>query len=221
MPWFRHGVGVATEIDVFSDFVCPWCLIGTHRLERVLDDLSMTADTVIRYRPFMLDPNTPAEGKNIPDELRRKYGRDPAPMFKRVEAEARGTGIRLDLSKQSLMLPTVRAHTLMRHTAVEHQHAFAQDLFEAYFLEAQNIHDPLVLAELAQPHGHTAADVARLCDDERELAQTKREAEMPARMGIHGAPFFIINSSLAISGAQPEDVFRRALQQLGATADAS
>jgi predicted DsbA family dithiol-disulfide isomerase len=212
---------VATEIDVFSDFVCPWCLIGTHRLERVLDDVGLVSDTLIRYRPFMLDPNTPAEGKNIPEELRRKYGRDPAPMFKRVEAEARASGIRLDLSKQPLMLPTLRAHTLMRHTAVERQHAFAKDLFEAYFLEGHNIADPVVLADLAIPHGHTAVDITRLCDDERELALTKREAEMPARMGIHGAPFFIINGSLAISGAQSEDVFRRALQQSTATADAS
>ncbi len=209
---------MAIEIDVFSDFVCPWCLIGTHRLERVLDDLGMVA--TIRYRPFMLDPHTPAEGKNIPDELRRKYGRDPAPMQKRVEAEAREAGIRLDLSKQSLFLPTVRAHTLMRHTSVEQQHAFAKDLFEAYFLEAENIADPVVLADLAIPHGHTTADVARLCEDERELEATRREAEMPERMGIHGAPFFIINGALAISGAQSEDVFRRALQQSTSTAGA-
>lgn len=212
---------MATEVDVFSDFVCPWCLIGTQRLERVLDDLSMSESTVIRYRPFMLDANMPPEGKSIPEELRRKYGRDPAPMLKRVETEARAAGIRLDLSKQPLMLPTARAHTLMRHTPIENQHAFAKDLFEAYFLEGENIHDLLILSELAVPHGHTAADVVRLCEDEQELAQTKREAEMPARMGIHGAPFFIINSSLAISGAQAEDVFRRALQQSGATADAS
>ncbi|MBA3461126.1 MAG: DsbA family oxidoreductase [Deltaproteobacteria bacterium] len=212
---------MATEIDVFSDFVCPWCLIGTHRLERVLDDLALTESTVIRYRPFMLDPNTPSEGRSVPEELRRKYGRDPAPMFKHVETEARASGIRLDLAKQPLMLPTVRAHTLMRHTAVVHQHAFAKDLFESYFLEGENIHDLMMLAELALPHGHTTVEVARLCEDEHELAQTKREAEMPARMGIHGAPFFIINSTLAISGAQPEDVFRRALQQSGAAADAS
>lgn len=206
---------------MFSDFVCPWCLIATQRLERVLDDLGMVATTVIRYRPFMLDPHTPVEGKSIPEELRKKYGRDPEPMQRRVEVEARAAGIRLDLAKQTLFLPTVRAHTLMRHTAVENQHAFAKDLFEAYFLEAENIADPVVLAELALPHGHTAAEVARLCEEERELAATKREAEMPARMGIHGAPFFIINGSLAISGAQSEDVFRRALQQSIATADAS
>ncbi len=204
---------MVTEIDVFSDFVCPWCLIGTHRLTRVIDDLGMTGTTRIKYRPFMLDPNTPAEGKNIPDELRRKYGRDPAPMFARVEAEARASGIRLVLAKQPLMFPTARAHTLMQHTPVEGQHALAKALFEAYFLEGRNISDPAILVELGVAHGHTAEAVAGWVNDPEELAATRREAEQAARMGIQGAPFFIVDSALAISGAQPEDAFRRALLQ--------
>jgi len=212
---------VATEIELFSDFVCPWCLIGTHRLERVLDDLDITEDTRIRYRPFMLDPNTPPEGKNIPEELRRKYGRDPAPMFARVEAEARASGIKLELAKQPLMLPTARAHTLMRHTPVERQHALAKDLFEAYFLDARNISEIDVLTELGIAHGHVADEVARWLSDPDELATTKRAAEQAARMGIQGAPFFIIDSAIAISGAQPEDVFRRALLQAREPAGAS
>ncbi len=204
---------MATEIDVFSDFVCPWCLIGTHRLERVLDDLDLTDDTRIRYRPFMLDPSTPPEGKNIPEELRRKFGRDPAPMFARVEAEARASGIKLELAKQPLMLPTARAHTLMQKTPIEKQHALAKDLFEAYFLDGRNISEIAVLTELAVAHGHVADQVARWLDDPEELAATRREAEQASRMGIQGAPFFMIDSAIAISGAQPEDVFRRALLQ--------
>jgi predicted DsbA family dithiol-disulfide isomerase len=208
------------EIDVFSDFVCPWCLIGTHRLERVLDDLGMLESTRIRYRPFMLDPNTPPEGKDIHDDLRKKYGRDPAPLFARVESEARASGIRLVLAKQPKMYPTARAHTLMRHTEVARQHALAKDLFEAYFLEALDISDIEALVELASPHGHAPDDVRLLMQDEGELAASRREALLAPGMGIHGAPFFILDSSIAISGAQPEDVFRRALQKL-TTADAS
>jgi predicted DsbA family dithiol-disulfide isomerase len=169
----------------------------------------------------MLDPNTPPEGKNIPEELRRKYGRDPAPMFARVEAEARASGIKLELAKQPLMVPTARAHTLMQKTPIEKQHALAKDLFEAYFLDARNISEIDVLAELAVVHGHVADDVARWLADPEELAATKREAEQAARMGIQGAPFFVIDSALAISGAQPEDVFRRALLQAREQAEAS
>ena len=211
---------MATEIDVFSDFVCPWCLIGTHRLERVLEDLGMVESTRIRYRPFMLDPNTPPEGKDIHEDLRRKYGRDPAPLFARVESEAKASGIRLDLSKQPRMYPTARAHTLMRHTEVARQHALAKDVFEAYFLEALDISEIDVLVELGEPHGHAAEDVRRLLRDDTELAASRREALLAPGMGIHGAPFFVLDSSIAISGAQPEDVFRRALLKLS-TADAS
>lgn len=211
---------MATEIDVFSDFVCPWCLIGTHRLERVLDDLGMLESTRIRYRPFMLDPNTPPEGKDIHEDLRKKYGRDPGPLFARVESEAKSSGIRLDLSKQPRMVPTTRAHTLMRHTPIDRQHALAKDLFEAYFLEARDISQIELLVELATPHGHSADEVRRLVESTEEAAASRREALLAPGMGIHGAPFFILDSSLAISGAQPEDVFRRALLKL-TTADAS
>ncbi len=205
---------MGTEVDVFSDFVCPWCLIGTHRLERVLDDLGLIETTRIRYRPFMLDPNTPPDGKNVHEDLRKKYGRDPAPLFARVESEAKSSGIRLDLSKQPKMVPTARAHTLMRHTEVARQHALAKDLFEAYFLEALDISAIDVLVELAEPHGHAAADVRRLLESTEEQAASRREAMLAPGMGIHGAPFFILDSSIAISGAQPEDVFRRALLKL-------
>ena len=211
---------MGTEIDVFSDFVCPWCLIGTHRLERVLDDLGIVETTRIRYRPFMLDPNTPPDGKDVHEDLRRKYGRDPAPLFARVEAEAKSSGIRLDLAKQPRMVPTARAHALMRHTEIARQHALAKDLFEAYFLEALDISQIDVLVELGTSHGHTADDVRRVLESPDELAASKREALLAPGMGIHGAPFFILDSSIAISGAQPEDVFRRALLKL-TTADAS
>ena len=200
-------------IDVFSDIVCPWCFIGTRRLERVLAELGLTDTTEVRYRTFLLDPDAPPEGKDIHAELRRKYGRDPAPMFARVEAEARTSGIPLELARQPTMYPTVLAHTLLRHAAPAHQAGLARALFEAYFLEARNIADPTVLVELATAHGMTADEATRLLADPAELAATRRDAEAPRKLGIQGAPFFVVDGKLGISGAQPEAVFKRALTE--------
>jgi predicted DsbA family dithiol-disulfide isomerase len=200
------------NIQIFSDVVCPWCFIGTVRLDRVLADMGVEAR--VSYRPFMLDPDTPPEGFNVPESLRRKYGVDPRQLWERAEASARESGLALDLSKQAMSYPTARAHTLLRHAAGRGtQRALAHALFAAYFQEARNIHDPQVLAEVAAPHGFAADEVAALVLDEAELTASREAAEEAVAMGVRGAPFFVFDDKLALSGAQPEAIFRQAIEQ--------
>ena len=85
------------RVEVVSDVVCPWCLIGTRRLELALAAAGV-ADADVEFRPFLLDPATPPEGEDLRGRLRRKYG-NPEPMFARVEAAARQSGIELDFAK--------------------------------------------------------------------------------------------------------------------------
>jgi predicted DsbA family dithiol-disulfide isomerase len=201
------------KVDIFSDVVCPWCFIGTQRLEHVLAERGITAD--VTYRTFLLDPETPAEGKNVPEMIRKKYGRDPAPMFARVEAEARKSNIPLESAKQPMSYNTVRAHTLLRHAIpLGTQRALAKALFEAHFLDAKNISDPAVLVELATRHGFTSERATELLADEAELAITKKEHDVPRQLGISGAPFFIFDGKVGVSGAQPEEVFRQVLDEI-------
>ncbi len=201
-------------VDVFSDVVCPWCYIGSGRLTKVLSAMGDEVRATVRYHPFMLEPDAPLEGVDIPEMLAKKYGADPRRMFESVEAAARESGLELDLSKQPRMYPTARAHTLMRHAAPKGtQAALAKALFQANFLEAKNIADVGVLAEVAAPHGFSADEVRRLCESEVEASLTRRETEFASRSGIRGVPFFIFNERLAMSGAQPEDVFREAIAE--------
>jgi predicted DsbA family dithiol-disulfide isomerase len=207
----RHSRCV--KVDIFSDVVCPWCFIGTQRLEHVLAERGVVAD--VTYRTFLLDPSTPDEGKNVPEMIRRKYGRDPAPMFARVEAEARKSNIPLETAKQPMSYNTVRAHTLLRHAIpLGTQRALVKAMFETYFLEAKNISDPTVLVELAVAHGFTKERAAELLADENELALTKKEHDVPRQLGISGAPFFIFDGKIGVSGAQPEEVFGQVLDEI-------
>jgi predicted DsbA family dithiol-disulfide isomerase len=162
----------------------------------------------------MLDPETPPEGVDIPEMLQRKYGGDPKRMQATVEDAARQSGLELDLSKQRFMYPTEKAHTLIRHAAKKGtQAALAKALFRANFVEAKNIADPKVLAEVAAPHGFTAGEVETLCANEAEAQLTRREVSFASRSGIRGVPFFIFNEQLAMSGAQPESVFEEAIAE--------
>jgi predicted DsbA family dithiol-disulfide isomerase len=200
------------QIDLFADVVCPWCFVGSERLERVLAALGRPARVV--HHPFLLNPNTPPEGDDVPARLRRKYGVPPEQLWARLEAEARKSDLELDLSKQRWSYPTARAHTLIRHAAAKGtQRELVRALYRAYFQEARNIHDAAVLAEIAAPHGFSADEVAGLIADPKELDETRQEALGAAQAGIDGVPFFVFDETLAVAGAQPEAVLRAAIDR--------
>ena len=200
------------RIDVVTDVVCPWCFIGVERLEHVLERFDHPVELV--HHPFLLQPATPPEGVDIPAMLRAKYGTDPRALFERAEAAARESGIDLDLSKQRYSYPSLRAHTLIRHAGERGtQRALAREFFRANFQDARNVNDPDTLAEIGGRHGFTAEEVHQLVSDEGELARTRADAEGAARRGIRGVPFFVFQNRAAVSGAQPEDVFKGLLER--------
>lgn len=203
------------KIEVFTDVVCPWCLIGSVRLDKAIADLPRDVEVEVENHPFYLDASTPAEGVAVAEMLREKYGREPKEMWALPEAEARKSGIALDLSRQPRMYPTARAHTIARLAKrLGTQHALANAIAEAYFLELKQINDDAVLAEIAARHGFERDEALRLLNDAEELAITEQLAQSAARQGISGVPFFIFDNTLAISGAQPEGVFKQAFDQV-------
>lgn len=214
--------GPDLHIDVFSDISCPWCFIGTRRLESVIEALDDDVRVSVRHHPYQLHPDAPAGGIDLPAMLRERYGADPATMFARVEEAAAGAGITLDLAAQPRAYDTAAAHTLLRHAEEKGtQRALVDALFVAYFIEARDISDADVLADVAQRHGFTREEARRLVVDEDELAYTRHESRAAATDGVRGVPLFIFNDKLAISGAQPAEAFRRAIASVTGAAQAT
>lgn len=202
------------KIDVFTDVVCPWCLVGSARLDKAIAQLPDDIDVVVENHPFYLDPNTPEEGVVVADMLREKYGREPKEMWERVESEALKAGVELDLSKQPRMFPTKKVHTITRLAKpMGNQHELANAIANAYFLEHRQINDDNVLADIAVEFGFDRGDALDAMNDENELAITEQMANDAAAQGIRGVPFFVFGEKYALSGAQPDEVFERALQQ--------
>ena len=202
------------KIDVFTDVVCPWCLVGSARLDNAIAALPDDIEVVVENHPFYLDPNTPAEGVVVADMLREKYGKDPKQMWERVEGEAKKAGVDLDLSQQPRMFPTKKAHTITRLAKpLGIQHELANAIANAYFLEHRQINDDNVLADIAVEYGFDRGDAIDAMNDANELAITEQLANDAAAQGIRGVPFFVFGEKYALSGAQPDEVFERALQQ--------
>lgn len=202
------------KIDVFTDVVCPWCLVGSARLDAALANVPDDVDVVIENHPFYLDPTVPPEGVDVGEMLREKYGRDPKEMWERVETEAKKAGITLDLSQQPRMFNTAKAHTITRLSKANgNQHELANAIANAYFLDHRQINDDNVLADIAAEFGWDRGDALDIMNDADELATTEQLAASAAQQGIRGVPFFVFAEKYALSGAQPDEVFTEALNK--------
>lgn len=200
-------------IDIVSDVVCPWCLIGVRRMEQALAAFP-DVEASITFHPFLLDPSTPDEGHDLRERLRRKYGADPNAMFARVEAAARESGVPLDFTKVTRWPATVRAHTLLRHAEDKGtQRALKHALLDAYFFEGRDVGSVDVLVGIAAAHGFTIDEARALVTDEAELRETRADAASAAEQGVNGVPFFVVGKRFAFSGAQPVDAMKSVIQR--------
>ena len=194
------------KIDLYSDPICPWCIIGAYRLDKVLRERFPGLDVEIEHIPFELHPDAPAEGFRIADYFRRKGIPDPKIAFARPEAEARASGLDLDLSKQAFGYRTVDAHTLLRHARKRGtQHDLSMALMNANFHEARNISNKDVLAEIAARHGFTAEEARAILADPAEQAETERQTAASRAKGVRSVPTFVIGGA-AMGGGSEDDI---------------
>lgn len=202
-------------VEVYTDLVCPFCFIGTERLDRAIVASGLGDRVVVRHRSYLLRPDTPPEGIDIHAYLRQRTGRDPAESWGRIEAMARQSGIAdLDLSKQRINPPTIHAHALLRAAESRGtQRAIERALYRAHFIEAVNISDPSVLVSIATAHGFTEEDARHVVSDPAGLAAVRRESEEGARRGVRGVPFFVFPNGETLSGAQDESTLRALLER--------
>lgn len=201
------------KVDLFTDIVCPWCLVGSVRLDQAIARLPAGVTVDVENHPFYLDPSTPPEGVDVAEMLRTKYGRDPREMWARVEEQARTAGVALDLSRQPRSFPTQKPHTLIRLARSKGtQHEFANAVVWAYFMDHRQVNDDEVLAEIATGFGFDRDEALAAINDAEALAVTHGLAVSAAQQGIQGVPFFVFDQRFALSGAQPDAMFDRAFE---------
>ena len=70
-------MSVALAIDIWSDVMCPWCVIGYQNLKAALGELDGEVEAQIRWLPFELNPDMPPNGEDSQAHIARKYGRTP------------------------------------------------------------------------------------------------------------------------------------------------
>jgi len=90
--------------------------------------------------------------------------------------------------------------------------AFHAALFAAYFSQGLDIGDLDVLRQIAQDSGLDAGAMVSALHSGKHLPKLEEAKEDAARLGVTGVPTFFINEKKSVVGAQPLDVFRKALR---------
>ena len=167
----------------------------------------------VRWLPFQLNPDLPAEGISRADYIARKFG-PRGNTYERVRKIGEGLGIPFAFDKIQVQPNTLNAHRLL-HFAGLHgkQEAVAEVLFNAYFIEGANLTDLDTLAKVAERAGlDTQATKTYLASDADR--DTVAGADVEAReAGIGGVPFFIFNRAVGVSGAQEPQTLLDAMKQ--------
>jgi len=206
------------RIDIVSDVVCPWCIIGFTQLQRALTQLGDEVEVDLHWHPFELNPQMPAEGQELREHLAQKYGTSVAQSQAaraRLTQIAESLGVEFRFYEGMRMHNTFRAHQLL-HWAGEQgkQTELELALFETNFSRGENVDDPEVLAAAAGRAG-LDEDGARAVLQDGPYADTVREEQrFWLSKGIHAVPSFILDGRYLIPGAQDPEVFVAALRRL-------
>ncbi|MEK4436141.1 DsbA family oxidoreductase [Paenibacillus sp. FSL K6-2862] len=206
------------KIEVWSDYVCPFCYIGKRRLESALEQFAHPNEVVIEYKSFELNPQASMySGKNMHQKLSEKYGMS-IEQAKKANAELGQQAAMMGLVynfDQMKPTNTFDAHRLTQYAkSVGKDMELSEKLFYSYYTDAKLISDHDTLADIAESIGMNRDESMTVLHVQSKYANEVRSDESTAKqLGITGAPFFVIDRKYAISGAQPTEVFIKALNQ--------
>ena len=205
------------SIQIASDFVCPWCLVGHTRLERALEKLGLTDQVEIHWLPFELNDAMPEDGDDRKTYLEAKFGGPEklAAMDANMKniGEKDGIHFRHDLMKRSPN--TLKAHRLIWFASKnfpERANNLARKILEAYFTQGKDIGDLDTLGDIAAEAGLGKSEVKSFLSSNEGVDEVRKLQEQVRSRGVRMVPNFLINDSREIRGAITAEDMQEILQ---------
>lgn len=207
-------------LDIFSDPVCPWCMIGKAHLDRALERIG-DHPFRIEWHPFQLNPDMPKDGADRRDYLEAKFGgqMNAAKAYLAVQQAAEAAGVEFNIEKIERQPNTLDAHRLIHWAGLEGcQTAVVSGLFRAYFRDGRDIGQPEVLADIAAEAGMDREIVLRLLASDADRDDIMARDADARQKGVRAVPTFLIARHYVVSGAQPAELWEQVAQEIAAQA---
>ena len=205
-------------IDIFSDPICPWCMIGKRRLDRAISERREAIPALmpsLRWRVFQLNRSMPADGMDRSAYLAAKFGgvERAREVYSVIAREGLAEGITFAFDRIGRTPNTLKAHALIRLAAgVGRASEMTERLFGAYFLEGLDIGEASVLEGLAAEVGLPMGEVGPHLADDGVIDGLRAEDAAARAKRIGGVPFFVIDDRYSLSGAVAPEVLVRAME---------
>ncbi|WP_414120399.1 DsbA family oxidoreductase [Corynebacterium nuruki] len=208
------------NIDIWSDVACPWCFIGKRRFETALAAFPHKDEVTVTWHSYQLDPTLPehddrTEAEYLAASKGMPVGQVRA-MFGHVAEQAAGEGLHYDFDRL-VVANSMKAHQLIQLAKESRENdavdAVEEALFRAHFEDGEDIGSPAVLERIGVAAGLDAAAVRDELDSGSRIPAVEQDVRQAASLGLNSVPTFVLDMALAVPGAQPVEVFGRALEQ--------
>ena len=204
------------KIDIVSDVVCPWCVIGFRNLKKAMHELQTELNFEISWKPYELHPEIPQEGYDKKLYMQQKFGsssgRSP---YNEITKIGESVGFEFNFSKTERIPNTFMAHRLLwKAEQCDLQTELSEALFEAYFSDGLNIGSKQILAQISESVGMDKKEIINFLDS-KEGGQEIADLEMNfIEKSIGAVPTYFINDKYIIQGGQEPETFVSFLRKI-------
>ena len=210
------------KIEVWSDYVCPFCYIGKRQLEKAIKNSGYEGQIDVEFKSFLLDPTTPIDTEeSIYTSLARKYNmseQEAKSMTTNVASRAKEVGLDYNFDDMKTA-NTTAAHRLAKLAAEQGKaEIYNERLMKAYFLEGEAIGRHDVLKRLAKEAGLDMEAVQRVLESNQYEEAIEQDIYEAQQIGVRGVPFFVFANKYGVSGAQPQSLFEQTIEQAASEA---
>jgi predicted DsbA family dithiol-disulfide isomerase len=198
---------MSIKIEMFSDFICPFCYIGFETIRRLKPEF----DLEIVWRGFQIHPDWPAEGMPAAEFRREMSPQTRRAIWSRIQEMAETVGL-------EMTPPTILTNSRLALEAQEFAaevglgEIFAERVYRAYFTEGLNIAQPDIVRRLAADVGLDPLELENALESQRYGLRLKNNAMVAHNRNVDGVPTFFVGD-YPLVGAQSEDVMRQILRR--------
>lgn len=204
------------QIDIVSDVMCPWCIVGFRQLEQALGQTGLGAR--IRWHPFELNPEMPPEGQDLMEHIAEKYGstaEQSAQTRAQLQALGESLGITFHFGPDSRIVNSFAAHQLLDFALSQGlQHPLKMALFDAHFTDQLDVSDTQVLLDVAQSVGLDRDAAAKVLKSGTLIDSVRQKEAFWTSRGISGVPSMVIGEKYLLTGAQGTENYARILTRV-------
>ncbi len=206
------------KVDIFSDFVCPFCYMGKRNLDNAIENLGIEDLVEVNYRAYELDENADKDISILKYDYLQENSDKPLGIImseiKEVIEQAKDIG--LDYNYDIMVTSnTHNAHKLTKFAkSVGKEKEFIENIMDGYFNKGLNLNSEEEILKIVEKTGLNVEDAKCVLHSNKFEDEIDKDKYDGYQYQVKSVPFFLFDNRYGASGKQDVKVFENALKQL-------